>query len=503
LAGRLLPSLITLLCGLIAAVSASAAPIDLTAIGIWSENPGSGAPGSGTGLEKGQKFVVNVSYDPAVTPLTLTTIDGFIYYTVDLSGGAAPPSGGGLVGNGSALDVLVPLEGMDSGAPFIYSADELDHRNHPGDPFPSPVAQLHFRDAAGTDLLGLKLETYDAAVPGSFLQMQTEVANVDPGDGTPVPTGTGVAQFRTGTFDIVIRSINALVDAVPVVAEAGEPLSYSATNLTRTTDGGTFRNVDGTWQDNDLGAGRSDEEDFLTHQWTLLGSLEGGPTSSPLVGSDADAMRPLVLPSENPFVLQPPPSGTRAVEGVNKTVGIADSGLVSTTDVATWQIAVTEDLTGFDGGTDIVLVSYDNAAVSIPVALATPVGNDLQFELDVEDADLAVNGLGLPAFELLSYALLLDGSPFVGLAELLATGSEYLTQAEAIALFGPGMHTLDVRVSDRVLTRDGGYVAAMINFQVVPEPGTGILLLLGLTWAAGMRAERCSRDDSRERGTSR
>jgi hypothetical protein len=449
-------------------------------IGIWSENPGNAAPGSGTGLEKGQKFVVNVTYDPAVSPITETTVNGFTYYSVDLAGGAAVPNGGGLVTNGSSLDVLIPLEGMDAGSPFIYSLDEFSHRDHPGDPFPSPVTQLHFRDAAGTDVLGFKLETYDAGIPGNFLQMQTEVANIDPGDGTPVPTGTGVAQMRTGGFNMIIRSLNAIVDSVPVVAEAGGPLSYSAANLSRTTDGGTFENLDGTWQDNDLGAGRSDKEDFLTHSWTLLGSVEGGPASSPLAGGNADALRPLVLPSENPFVLQPPPSGTRAVENVNKMVEIVDSGLKTTTDVATWQIAVSEDLTGFDGGTDIVMVSYDNSDVVINSALATPVGDDLQFDLDVEDDDLAINALGLVDFELLTYSLLLDGNPFIGLSDLLTNGTEHVTLAQAIALFGTGMHSLEIRVADRVRSLGATYVSETINFDVVPEPGTGTLLLLGL-----------------------
>jgi hypothetical protein len=342
------------------------------------------------------------------------------------------------------------------------------------------VTQLHFRDLAGTDVLGFKLETYDAGVPGNFLQMQTEVANIDPGDGIPVPTGTGVAQMRTGSFDMIIRSLNAIVDSVPVQAEAGAALLYSATDLSRTTDGGTVRNVDGTWQDNDLGAGRNDKEDFLTHGWTLMGSVEGGAANAPLVGADVDAQRPLILPSENPFVLQPPPNGTRAVEKVNKMVGIVDSGLTTTTDVATWQVAVSEDLTGFDGGTDITLVTYDNTDVVINAAMVTPVGDDLLFDLDVLDDDFVINALGLADFELLSYALLLDGATFTGLSDLLTNGTEFVTLAEAIALFGTGVHSLEIRVSDRVRSLANTYVSDTLSFEVVPEPGTGVLLLLGL-----------------------
>jgi hypothetical protein len=82
-------------------------------------------------------------------------------------------------------------------------------------------------------------------------------------------------------------------------------------------------------------------------------------------------------------------------------VGIANSGLQSTTDVATWRIAVTEDLTDFDGGTDTVTVSYANAS---PTALA---GSDVVYSAamttkladgGVTDADLAVNAI-IPGFE--------------------------------------------------------------------------------------------------------
>ena len=83
----------------------------------------------------------------------------------------------------------------------------------------------------------------------------------------------------------------AKFEAASEKAEAGDNLTYSAGALTRTTDGGTFRNADGTWQDNDLGAARSDKEDFLTHTWTNQGSVEGGASNTPLVGADVDAER--------------------------------------------------------------------------------------------------------------------------------------------------------------------------------------------------------------------
>jgi hypothetical protein len=168
------------------------------------------------------------------------------------------------------------------------------------------------------------------------------------------------------------------------------------------------------------------------------------------------------------------------VEKVNKMVGIVNSGLTTTTDVATWQVAVSEDLTGFDGGTDIILVSYDNTDVVINTAMVTPVGDDLLFDLDVMDDDFAINALGLADFELLSYTLLLDGGTFTGLSDLLTDGTEFVTLVEAIALFGTGVHSLEIRVADRVRSLANTYVSDTLSFEVVPEPSTGLLLLLGL-----------------------
>ncbi len=588
---RSFQTLVLLLSALVPTAT-TAAPIDLVLIGTWSTSPGSGHTASGTEVATGGKFVIKTTYDPDVTPIMATNVNGFDYFTVDLAGGTAPPSGGGLVSNGNTLDVLVPLEGFDTAMPFIYSLDELDHGDFSGDPFPSVVPQIHFRDAAGTDFLGFKLEAFDFGPGGNFLHMATEIANIDPGDGIPVPTPSTVVNLTTDTFATVIRSINSIADSAPVAAEAGDPLAFSAGALTITTDGGTVRNLDGTWQDNDLGAARSDQEDFLTHDWELVGSVQGGAAGTALVGADATAERPNII-------VDLPPSGTRTVENVNKIVDIVNSGLQSTTDVATWQVSVTEDLTGFDGGSDTVEVSYQNAGPtalvgpdlvysagataqlpqggvndadlavnaiisgfeshsfdwtqggaslpgspsaspdllvdivdsgltttldtvnlalevtdlagasdsivlgasyanalpSIDVAIATPVANDILFELSVGDLDLGINALGLVDFELIQVEYLLDGGAFFGLADLLANGMELVDIATLLSQFGGlGMHTLEVRATDRFLRDQGTFENAFIDFTVVPEPGTGILVSMGLIGlAARLRRTRGDR----------
>jgi hypothetical protein len=444
--------------------SAFAETIDLIQVGTWTENPGNFQPSSGSELQLGGKFVIKTSYDPEATPSSPQQIGGETFHVIELSGGTAGPTGGSTA-NGNSFEVLVPMEGFDTGGvPFVYGQTATDHLNFPDDPYESPNTRIHF-DAPGgdpADFVGYRFE--GGSVPGAlnnFIQIQTEISEI----GTLDPLASQVVNIRfeenASSYPMVIRSVNGIEDALGVVAEAGPDLSYDAGTWLATTDGGTS-------QDNDLGAGRSDKEDFLTHTWSLAGSVESGAVNAPLVGDDVDRVRP----------------DGRAVEKVNKTVEIASSGLRSTTDVATWKLGVTEDLTGLDGGTDTLTLSYENELPIVATALATPVGFEMLFELAVEDADLAINDLGLADFELLEVALYREGMLFTALADLLSSGSQLVDWRTLVDLFGLGDDRLEVRASDRVLREGGGTVNAFIDFTVIPEPGTAVLVLAGLAGTA-------------------
>jgi hypothetical protein len=265
-----------------------------------------------------------------------------------------------------------------------------------------------------------------------------------------------------------------------VEAEAGPALVYSAGLQVVETDGGTFANPDGSWQDNDLGAVRSDKEDFLTHTWQSLGSVEGGATLVPLLGTDLDALRPDVIVSL-------PPIGTRAVENVNKSVDLVDSGLETTTDVATWQVTVQEDLTLL-GSTDVVEVSYANTDPTVDID-AIPQMDGYLFTYIMSDPDLAIP---IANFEMLNLTILVDGAPTSEFDPLALNGNQTMTDSEILTLFGIGPHTLEFRLADRSLTSQASFVSDAVNF--VPEPGTLVTLIAGVL-ALGFMCRRRQRSE--------
>jgi len=343
---RIKPSALTLLANLaFAAAPVSAAIVDLIKIGTWTGTP-DGSVTQDAELQTGGKYVIHTTYDTTTVNSTATQIWNTPLNTVSMNVYEA-----NLQTPGNSFRLLVPMEGFDGGSPFIYDQDQNDHFAYPA--APNPTIQFTAPGGNPANFLGYRfsgnfepgtnnhfIDIYSVTPDGVTANQVTDAVRCDdPGCSTGLP--------------LVINSVNSLVDAVDLSVDAGNNKTYSAGTTSVTTDGSAGAN-------NNLGAGRSDGEDFLSFAWS-----EGG---SPLTGS----MTP---------------------DGVNIAVGIANSGLSNTTDTATWQVQMDEDLTGLSA-TDTMTVSYSNAG---PTALP---GSNLTYDAGttsvtanggVSDPDLAIN----------------------------------------------------------------------------------------------------------------
>lgn len=370
-------------------LEAVAAPIDLTWVGTWTNAPGSGnSTGSGgPGMSSGQRYVINITYDDAST----------VTNDVDVLNGSFLPSGNkmttiNLDAAGNSLDIFVPMEGLDTGTPFIYNQNETNH-------FPAfiPNPTLNFVNGSSisntANIIGLEFEGNFFAGAGNNL---IEIFNTSPGGGT-VNLVSQILNFGTG---IAISGVNSTIsNAVDLEITAGSVI-YSAGALTRTTS----LSID---QSNDLGAGRFDGEDFIDAFWSPTGTT---------VGNDIQ-------------------------------VGIANSGLANTTSTASWTALLTEQMTGVSD-TDSAIVSYANAAPTLNASTTVQAGG-IDFSQTSGDFDLAVNAL-IADFETITNAVLLDGTTDVTafFADLWNTGSQSSSYSALEAAFGLGLHTLDFSVTD-------------------------------------------------------
>jgi hypothetical protein len=413
-------------------------PPPVVKIGTWSLPPGSGNPtgNGGPGIAQGQRFVVVVEYDPDSPVVVrdilteLMTDSGQDLSAIDLDGIA------------NILDVYVPMEGLDGSIPFIYRQTEADH-------FPAftPLPSLNFTLGSGVadpaNIIGLEYE--GDFFPGAGFNV-IEMFNTAAGAVSPVDHVIQILNCGdptcTGAAAIAVRTVDGLVDAVPVsVADA--TVNYDAGAFSYTTS--LF------FQGNDLGAARGDGENFLTSSWTMAGEALPG-------------------------VMQP--------NNVDIEVALVDSGLTTTASTATWNVAISEQMTGL-GDTAEIQVGYMNSPATASLsATATPTGYDFSFSF--EDPDLAANAL-IPDFEQLTFAARVDGQLTSVFDELLSTGSQTMSSDALLAAFGEGTFSLLVTISERF----GIPQSASATF-VVPEPGvaTGLFSGAGLMMGFARRRRR-------------
>ncbi len=421
----------------IASVTASAAiiPVEVVYVGVWdSVGAGNFGPG-GAGISAGQKYVIALNYDAlSIVSNNVAVLDGAfnptpnLMTTIDLS---AP---------GNSLNIYVPMAGLDtSGNPFIYEQNQSQHFYYGPN---SPVPTLNFQNNTfigdKNNIIGIEyegdfapgagdnfIELFNTAAPNSpVVSMTAQVLSL----------GAGVAS--TDTDLNVSDPPQRLAEAVELMVDAGPDIVYNAASLTQTATAVIT-------QSNDLGAFRTDGEDFIDVSWS--------------------------------------PAGT--VSGNSNQVGIAASGLTMTTSTTTWSANAAEQMTG-KADSDTTNVSYANAIPTLNASAAAN-GNDVDFIFDANDADLAVNTL-IAGFEMLSFTALVDGTidASIFFADLFSNGSFTYTMADLFAEFGSGPHNLSFFATDKA----GAQATALFGLEItgsanppsIPEPSAILLMFGGL-----------------------
>jgi len=517
-----------------------AATIDIIYIGTW-DSTGSGNPtgSGGPGLSTGQKYVINISYDDlSAQTNSVDVLNSFFFpsgntmSTIDLNG------------PGNALDIFVPMEGLDTSTPFIYTQDETNH-------FPAfiPNPTLNFVDGSSisdpNNIIGLEfegdfagagfnvIELFNTAPGGGSTNMVSQILNC----GDAFCTSSSVAS--TGT--------NTLAAAVGLIVYAGPNVVYTAGSQTQSTSSSII-------QSNDLGAGRSDGEDFIDASWSQTGTATGndisvgiansglantidtatwdvtmteqmtnlsgsdslgvsyanaGPTANAggtiqfsaanaLTGantvgaevSDADLAVNAAIANFETLTVATDANGNPLAGGtitgatvtnnIDQLIAIADSGLTTTTSTSTFTATVF-DFAGASSS-DTAVIEYLNANPTIS-ATAIETAGVWDFTMTVADMDTIVNGI-IAGFEILVTDLLVDALATTFFDTLLSTGSQSATNAALEAAFGLGPHGIDFLVTDLA----GATASTSVLFAVgdveppqpVPEPGTYMLFLTGL-----------------------
>jgi hypothetical protein len=498
-----------------------AVEISTTYVGTYSNplsNFGSDPNNNPGQFARGGKYVVRANYDTADLlsapntanrPLPATT---HVVQLID-----APGTGG------NTYELFIPSQGFNE----ILTQNGQDHffAAFP-DITKAPTAEIQFFNAAGTLFRGFEFEsnfirnnspltpladdiifeqfTSDANFSGTTVtNYEVNILDGGPVDGFGPYTGI---ELNGGHVDVLSQSTSGsggqlapgvfFAEAMPIIANAGLNLVYDAATLSVTTNAGTEQItetvgtiVPGTLRtspsaidnptrqaDNDLGAARTDKEDFLTFDWTLdVGGLNT-PASGNMDGTRLNRIVETLSvgsPSTQQHGSRFSLDGLRTVENVNIAVPIENSGLQNAIDTTTIRADVIEAMTGFSDD-DTLTVSYNNVNPTLSSASGmTLPDNSIDFNAVFDDLDLIVNPL-IPGFESVTLEFLYMGSPFL-------TGPSNIDLASLLSTFGGlGTYSVDARATDLA----GAKATLAFNITIVPEPAALALVIIG-TIASG------------------
>ena len=418
---------------------AQAVPVEVIKIGTWNTATGAGNPlgVGGPGMATGQKYVIKINYDDTSTVETRDVVTaGFADSGQDMSVIE-------LTGGSNTLDVFVPMEGLDTSTPFIYTQNDSNHFDLG---FGTPEPTLNFVDGSDVtdtaNIIGVEFEGDLVTGAGNNL---IELYNAAADATSPINQVGQVLNFGVGT---AIRQVgNSLTDSEAVVNVGSDNVAFDANMAAQTANVAAMGN--------DLGAGRSDTEDFLDATWDVSGT-----TATSLV--------------RNEVAIQ---------------VELLDSGLTSTIDTATWNVDVTEQMTGISSSASgQVMVSYINDAPSSTLS-ATATASGYDFAYSSLDADLVVNTL-IAGFEILTYSVEVDGVATTLFDSLISTGSLSLTELALFNAFGEGVHSLGIIVTDlagAISTASADFTVGDISPVPVPPAFALMLTALGLLGVTGFR----------------
>jgi hypothetical protein len=154
--------------------------------------------------------------------------------------------------------------------------------------------------------------------------------------------------------------------------------------------------------------------------------------------------------------------------GPNIAFGLAESGLVDTTDTDTIDLVVTENFTEFASAASTANVSYLNAAPTVSGAGGiTEVDLSITFGATAADDDTLANPL-VPGFETVDLEFLYLGTPFL-------VGAGNVDLATLLGIFGaPGIYSVEARATDFAGLQNSQFFDIQVGEPACAVPGNPV-----------------------------